>query len=172
MKRTGLMLAVAAVLIPVAYKAIKKHRATTRKPVVVLDMDALAERSLPGRAAAQYIKTVQTILHRGIEDVRAMYRGRENTPEGMRALAQAQSFYQQQLALYQKKLDNEIGDIVSAAVRSWLKKNKGVAAVVPADDTLGYNKQADVTRQIMVEVDWYKPSFPPMPRVRINKAGA
>ena len=167
MKRMGLMLAVAAVLIPVACKAIKKHRETTRKPVVVLDMEALA-----GRAAAQYIKTVQTILHRGIDDVRTMYRGRENTPEGARAIAQAQSFYQQQMALYQKKLDNEIGDIVSAAVRSWLKKNRGVAAVVPADDTLGYNKHADVTRQIMVEVDWYKPSFPPMPRVRINKTPA
>ena len=81
------MLAVAAVLIPVACKAIKKHRETTRKPVVVLDMEALAERSLPGRAAAQYIKTVQTILHRGIDDVRTMYRGRENTPEGARAIA-------------------------------------------------------------------------------------
>ena len=54
-----------------------------------------------------------------------MYRGRENTPEGACAIAQAQSFYQQQMALYQKKLDNEIGDIVSAAVRSWLKKEQG-----------------------------------------------
>lgn len=150
MKRMGLMLAVAAVLIPVAYKAIKKHRETTRKPVVVLDMEALAERSLPGRAAAQYIKTVQTILHRGIDDVRTMYRGRENTPEGARAIAQAQSFYQQQMALYQKKLDNEIGDIVSAAVRSWLKKNRALPLSCLLTNTLGYNKHADVTRQIMV----------------------
>ena len=41
---------------------------------------------------------------------------------------------------------------------------------VPADETLGYNKTADITRQIMAEVDWYKPSFPPLPRTRANRA--
>ncbi len=168
MKRMGLMLTLAAVLLPLAYKAVRKHR-SARKPVVVLDMDVVAERSLPGRAAAQYIKTVRNILHRNVEEVRLAYQGREQTTEAIRAIAQAQSSYQQQLALYQKKLDNEIGDIVSAAVRSWLAKNRQVAAVVPADETLGYNKSADITRQIMAEVDWYKPSFPPLPRSRTNR---
>lgn len=168
MKRMGLMLTLAAVLLPLACKAIRKHR-LARKPVVVLDMDVVAERSLPGRAAAQYIKTVRNILQRNVEEVRLAYRGREQTPEAIRAITQAQSSYQQQLALYQKKLDNEIGDIVAAAVRSWLAKNRQVAAVVPADETLGYNKSADITRQIMAEVDWYKPSFPPLPRSRANR---
>lgn len=169
MKRMGLMLTLAAVLLPLAYKAAKKHR-LSRKPVVVLDMDVVAERSLPGRAAAQYIRTVKNILHRSVEETRLAWQGREQTPEGIRAISQAQSNYQQQLALYQKKLDNEIGDIVGAAVRSWLSRNKHVAAVVPADETLGYNKTADITRQIMAEVDWYKPSFPPLPRTRANRA--
>lgn len=171
MKRTGLMLALGAVLFPLAFNLVRKHRRKTRKPVVVLDMEAVAERSLPGRAAAQYLRTVQTILHRHLDEVRATYLGREQTAEGMRVLSQAQSTYQQQLALYQKKLDNEIGDIVTAAVRAWLSRNKHVAAVVPADETLGYNKNADITRQIISEVDWYKPSFPPLPRARTNKAG-
>ena len=168
MKRMGFALTLAAVLLPLAYKAIRKHR-STRKPVVVLDMDVVAERSLPGRAAAQYIKTVRNILQRNVEEVRLAYQGREQAPEAIRAITQAQSGYQQQLALYQKKLDNEIGDIVGAAVRSWLAKNRQVAAVVPADETLGYNKNADITRQIMAEVDWYKPSFPPLPRSRANR---
>ena len=168
MKRKGMILALAAVLMPLAWRAIKKHR-LARKPVVVLDMEMVAERSLPGRAAAQYIKTVKNILHRNVEEVRLAYQGRDQTPEGLRAIAQAQANYQQQLALYQKKLDNEISDIVAAAVRSWLSKNRQVAAVVAADETLGYNKSADITRQVMAEVDWYKPSFPPLPRTRNGK---
>ena len=52
MKRKGMILALAAVLMPLAWRAIKKHR-LARKPVVVLDMEMVAERSLPGRAAAQ-----------------------------------------------------------------------------------------------------------------------
>ena len=47
MKRMGLMLTLAAVLLPLACKVAKKHR-LSRKPVVVLDMDVVAERSLPG----------------------------------------------------------------------------------------------------------------------------
>lgn len=65
MKRMGLMLTLAAVLLPLACKVAKKHR-LSRKPVVVLDMDVVAERSLPGRAAAQYIRTVKNILHRSV----------------------------------------------------------------------------------------------------------
>ncbi len=168
MKRKGLMLTLAAILLPLAFRVVRKHR-SSRKPVVVLDMDVVAERSLPGRAAAQYIRTVKNILRRNVEEVRLAYQGREQTPEGIRAITQAQSNYQQQLALYQKKLDNEIGDIVSAAVRSWLSKNRHVAAVVPADETLGYNKNADITKQVIAEVDWYKPSFPPLPRTRANR---
>ena len=59
--------------------------------------------------------------------------------------------------------------MVAAAVRSWLSKNRQVAAVVAADETLGYNKHADITKQVMAEVDWYKPSFPPLPRSRNGK---
>lgn len=77
------------------------------------------------------------------------------------------------MALYQKKLDNEIGDIVSAARPFMAEKRTGASPPsCQPTNTLGYNKHADVTRQIMVEVDWYKPSFPPMPRVRINKTPA
>lgn len=166
MKRMGILLTLAtAALLPFAYKAIKR-RQLGRKPVVVLDMEQVAERSLPGRAAAQYMRTVQNILRRTVDEVRVTWRGREQSPEAVRAIAQAQSSYQQQLALYQKKLDNEIDDIVSAAVRSWLSKNKHVAAVIPADETLGYNQKADITKEVIAEVDWYKPSFPPLPRTR------
>lgn len=168
MKRTGMMLTLAAVLLPFACRAVKKYR-LSRKPVVVLDMDIVAGRSLPGRAAAQYIKTVRNILHRHLEETRFAFRGREQTPEGVRAISQAQSNYRQQLALYQKKLDNEIGDIIGTAVRSWLARNKHVAAVVPAGETLGYNKAADITGLILAEVDRYKPSFPPLPRTRGNR---
>lgn len=169
MKRMGIILTLAAaVLLPFACRAAKR-RQQGRKPVVVLDMEQVADRSIPGRAAAQYMRTVQNILRSSVDEVRVAYRGREQTPEGVRAIAQAQSTYQQQLALYQKKLDNEIADIVSAAVRSWLSKNKHVAAVVPADETLGYNQNADITKQIIAEVDWYKPSFPPLPRARSGK---
>ena len=67
---------------------------------------------------------------------------------------------------FRRKLDEEIQKIIEQAVRVWLAAHKNVTAVVPADKTLGYNASSDITNDIMAEIRWYKPSFPPMPRPR------
>ncbi|MBS7328043.1 MAG: hypothetical protein KIG68_04730 [Oxalobacter sp.] len=155
-----------ALLSAVGYFAFRKYRAWKRTPIAVLDVDAVVARSLPGRAAAQYLRTAKNILERNIDEVRKQYSERENTPEAVKAIKQAEAFAQQQTLIYQRKLDEEIQKTIEQAVRVWLAAHKNVTAVVPTDKTLGYNESSDITNDIMAEIRWYKPSFPPMPRPR------
>ena len=155
-----------ALLSAVGYFAFRKYRSWKRTPIAVLDVDAVVARSLPGRAAAQYLRTAKNILERNIDEVRKQYSERESTPEAVKAIKQAEAFAQQQTLIYQRKLDEEIQKIIEQAVRVWLAAHKNVTAVVPADKTLGYNASSDITNDIMAEIRWYKPSFPPMPRPR------
>ena len=59
-----------ALLSAVGYFAFRKYRAWKRTPIAVLDVDAVVARSLPGRAAAQYLRTAKNILERNIDEVR------------------------------------------------------------------------------------------------------
>ena len=104
-----------ALLSAVGYFAFRKYRAWKRTPIAVLDVDAVVTRSLPGRAAAQYLRTAKNILQRNIDEVRKLYSERENTPEAIKAINQAEAFAQQQTLIYQRKLDEEIEKIITSA---------------------------------------------------------
>ncbi|MGN0917773.1 MAG: hypothetical protein ACI4NO_01315 [Oxalobacter sp.] len=160
-----LTFAAAAVCLSAAgYAAYRKYRNWRRAPIAVLDVDALVSKSLPGRAAAQYLRTAKNILQRNIDEVRKLHAGNAETPEAIKAVNQAEAFAQQQTLIYQRKLDEEIRKIIEQAVRVWLAAHPNVTAVVSADSTLGYNASSDITGDIMSEIRWQKPSFPPMPR--------
>ena len=156
----------AAVFLSAGYFVFRKYRNWKRPPVAVLDVEAVVARSLPGRAAAQYLRTAKNILQRNIEEVRKQHEDREDTPEAIKAINQAEAFAQQQTLIYQRKLDEEIQKTIEQAVRVWLASHKNVTAVVPADKTLGYTAASDITEDIISEIRGYKPSFPPMPRPR------
>ncbi len=160
-------LASAAVFLSAAgYFAVRKYRAWKKAPIAVLDVDTVIARSLPGRAAAQYLKTAQNILQRNIDEVRKQYSEKENTPEAIKAIKQAEAFAQQQTVIYQRKLDEEIRKVIEQAVKVWLASHKNVTAVIPADNSLGYSAASDITKEIISQIRWQKPSFPPMPRPR------
>lgn len=168
MDRKGwiISLTVAAALLPIAgYLAWKKCQ-SKKGPVAILDVEAVAEKSLPGKAATQHLRTVKNILQRNVDDIKKQYEGRLDTPEAVRAIAQAQATYQQQEIIYQRKLDEEIKKLIAQAVHTWLTVHPDVTTVIPTDETLGYNAKSDITDEIMTEIQWYKPSFPPMPRRR------
>ncbi len=168
MSRKGwiVSLTIAAALIPVAgYLAWKKCQ-SKKGPIAILDVDAVAEKSLPGKAASQHLRTVKNILQRNVDEVKKQYEGKLDSPEAIRAIGQAQSTYQQQVIIYQRKLDEEMKKLIAQAVHTWLTVHTDVKTVIPTDETVGYNGKADITEEIMNEIQWYKPSFPPMPRRR------
>lgn len=164
-KSWGFTLAAATVaLLPLAgYLAFRKYMGK-KGPIALLDVKAVAEKSLPGRAAAQYLRTIKNILERNIESIRKQYAGKENSLEAIKAVQQAQTSCQQQILIYQRKLDEEIDNLIEQAVHTWLAVHSEVTTVMPTDSTLGYKVSADITDEIMAEIKWYKPSFPPLPR--------
>ncbi|MBR6000949.1 MAG: OmpH family outer membrane protein [Oxalobacter sp.] len=166
-KSLGFTLAAAAVALSAAgYLAYRKYRNWRRPAIAILDVDAVVSKSLPGRAAAQYLRTAKNILQRNIDEVKKLHEDNAESPEAMKAINQAESFAQQQSVIYQRKLDEEIQKIIRHAVKVWLGRHKRVKAVIPADNSLGYSPRADITNEIIAEMRRYQTSFPPMPRPR------
>lgn len=49
--------------------------------IAVVNAERILDQSLPGRKGQEHLKAVQKVLQKGYDDLRELYRGRENTAE-------------------------------------------------------------------------------------------
>lgn len=135
----------------------------------VVDVQKIFSESKPGKAGAAHMKKVQEVLQKGLDDVAAQYKGRENTPEGQRAIVEAQQVLNRQLALEQQAVNVALDKELRAAVAEWMKKNKKIVMVMPKHLTLGNTGIVEFTTAVMNEMNKRTAKFPDLPKVTINK---
>lgn len=145
------------------------HPARAAEPVVVVDTHVLAEQSTPGRAAAAYLDQVQASLQKSLDELQAVWKGRENTDEARAALAQGRAVLEQQLSLYRLSVGQEVNRVMAEAVKVWRGKNKKTRMVLPAAGSLGFDPDVDVTKEVLREMNKLQASFPDMPRVTVQQ---
>lgn len=145
--------------------------ARAAEPVVVVNTAELVQQSTPGRAAASYLEKVQVSLQKSLDDLQALYKGKEKTKEAQEAIAEGHAVLERQLALYRQAAARELDRLIAEAVKTWRGKNKKTLVVLPAPGALDYARDADVTRDVLRELNKLQATFPDMPQVTVKKAG-
>ena len=135
----------------------------------VVDVQKIFRDSAPGKAAAAHMQEVQKILQKGMDDVLAMHKGQENTPQAQQAIAEAQQLLNRQLAVEQQATNAVMERELREAVSAWLKTNKKTKMILSKQLTLGNTGDIDFTTGVMKEMNKRKPTFPALPKVTINR---
>ena len=136
----------------------------------VIDVQKIFNESAPGKAAAAHMQEVQKILQKGMDDVIAMHKGQENTPQAQQAIAEAQQLLNRQLAVEQQATNAVMERELREAVSAWLKANKNKTKMILSKQlTLGSTGDIEFTAGVMKEMNKRKPTFPALPKVTINR---
>ena len=135
----------------------------------VIDVQKIFNESAPGKAAAAHMQEVQKILQKGMDDVLAMHKGQENTPQAQQAIAEAQQLLNRQLAVEQQATNAVMERELRAAVSEWLKANRKTKMILSKQLTLGSTGDIEYTAGVMKEMNKRKPTFPALPKVTINR---
>ena len=105
-----------------------------------------------------------------MDDVIAMHKGQENTPQAQQAIAEAQQLLNRQLAVEQQATNAVMERELRAAVSEWLKANKNKTKMILSKQlTLGSTGDIEFTASVMKEMNKRKPTFPALPKVTINR---
>lgn len=135
----------------------------------VIDVQKIFAESAPGKAAVAHMQEVQKILQKGMDDVIAMHKGQENTPQAQQAIAEAQQLLNRQLAVEQQATNNVLERELREAVAAWLKSNRKTKMILSKQLTLGSTGDIEFTAGVMKEMNKRKPQFPALPKVTINR---
>jgi Skp family chaperone for outer membrane proteins len=157
----------AAVLLACA-SAVSAAPANNTNSIAVVDVQKIFNESKPGKAAAAHMQEVQKILQKGMDDVVALNKGKESTPEAQRSIAEAQQLLNRQLDVERQAANAVVENELRAAVSVWLSKNKRFTMVVSKQLLLGNADSIDFTSSIMKEMNRRNPKFPDLPKVTIN----
>lgn len=135
----------------------------------VVDVQAIYTRSEPGKAAAAHMAEVHKILQKGMDDVLALHKGHENTPESKRAIAEAQQLLNRQLNVEQQAVNAVLDKELRAACEEWLNSHKKIQLLISKQLTLASRGMVDFTAGVMEEMNKRTPKFPALPKVTINQ---
>ena len=135
----------------------------------VVDVQKVMTDSEPGKAAVAHMQEVQKVLQQGMNDLIALHKGKENTPEAQQAIAQGQQVLNRQLQVEQQAtaavMQNELNDVITA----WRKKNSRTLMVINKQILLDSAPSVEITNAIMKEMNRRKPKFPDLPKVSITR---
>ena len=67
--------------------------------IAVVDAERILAQSTPGKKGQEHLNEVQKVLQKGYNDLVALYRGRENSPEAQEIIRQGQAALEQQMAV-------------------------------------------------------------------------
>lgn len=159
-----------AVLVLLALMAVFAASAmASAAEIAVVDTEKILTDSIPGKMAATHMQEVRKILDKGFNDLKALYRGKENTPEGSQELAAGGMRLDQQYAAEEQAVLNELQRLIMDATAEWRKKNPTYTIVISKTLLLDADPKADKTKEIMSAVNKLTPNFPDLPTVTFNK---
>lgn len=137
--------------------------------IAVVDAERILTQSVPGKKGQEHLNEVQKVLQKGYNDLLALYRGRENTPEAQNAIRQGQAALEQQMAVERNAVLAVLQSELMAAADAWRKKNPKFHAVLSKQLFLSADAKIDFTSAVMKEMNRRTPKFADLPTVTVNK---
>ncbi|MDY4032871.1 MAG: hypothetical protein SOY64_07440 [Pyramidobacter sp.] len=137
--------------------------------IAVVDTEKLLSQSEPGKQGQAHLGAVQKVLQKGYDDLRALYRGQEDTAEAREAVAQGRAALERQMEVERAAVTSVLQSELTAAVEAWHKRNPKFHAVIARQLLLGVNAKLDATSAVMKEMNKRKPKFAALPTVTVNK---
>lgn len=156
-------------LLIICFAALFAAGIASATEIAYVDTDKLMKSSIPGRLGRNHLIEVQKVLQQGLNSLIKYYEGKENTPEARRNIADGRMKVEQQMAIEQQAVMNIIQKEMEAATKAWRAKNPKYDIVVSKGALLDANPALDKTKEVMIELDNRKPTFPPLPKVNVNK---
>ena len=139
--------------------------------LAVVDVERIYRESAPGRAGEAHLAQVRGILQKGLDELRVLYKDRENTREAEVALREGQAALERQLAAERLAVRRILAAHLENVIRVWFAVNaKGseISAVALASSFAVYSPTLDVTDAVMREMDKENPSFHALPTVTVK----
>jgi outer membrane protein len=137
----------------------------------VVDAERVFRESLPGQAGEAHLKQVRDILQKGLDDLRKLYQGKEDTAEAAAAMRDGQAALERQFAAERQAVRQVLAAHLENAIRVWFSvnaKSSAINAVVPASAFFAYSPALDVTLAVMGEMNKAKPTFRALPSVTVQ----
>ena len=139
--------------------------------LAVVDVERIFRESVPGKAGEAHLAQARDILQKGLEELRALYKGKEETVEAKAALRDGQAALERQFAADRHAVRQVLSAHLENVVRVWFAvnvKGSAIRAVAPASVFFAYSPALDVTDIIMREMDKEKPVFHALPTVTVK----
>ncbi|MBQ9422871.1 MAG: hypothetical protein IJU32_04775 [Pyramidobacter sp.] len=115
------------------------------------------------------MQQVQQSLQKGMNDVLALHRGQEYTPQAQQAVAETQQALNRQLEVERQAVNSILENELQAAASEWLRSSKKAVILFPRHLAIASLDSADYTSEVMKEMNRRKPVFPEVPKVTINR---
>ena len=140
--------------------------------LAVVDVERIFRESTPGKAGEAHLIQARDILQKGLNDLRALYKGKEDTPEAVAALREAHAALERQFAADRLAVRQVLMATLENVVRVWFAanaKSSAVRAIAPASTFFAYSPTLDATDSVMGEMNKEKPAFHALPRVTVQQ---
>ena len=137
----------------------------------VVDVERIFRESSPGKAGEDHLKQAQDILQNGMDELRNLYKGKENTDEAKVALRDGQAALERQFVAERQAVRQVLVATLENVIRVWFAvnaKDRAINAVVPASAFFAYSPAMDVTDTVMREMDKENPVFHALPTVTVK----
>ena len=137
----------------------------------VVDVERIFRESVPGKAGEAHLGQARGILQKGLDELRNLYKGKEDTAEAKTALREGQAALERQFAADRLAVRQVLAAHLENVVRVWFAANaqrSGTRAVIPASALFAYSPTLDITDAIMREMNKETPAFPPLPTVTVQ----
>ena len=140
--------------------------------IAVVNVERIFRESAAGKAGEAHIRKVQDILQKGMNDLQAAYRGKENTPEGAASLREGRAALDRKLATERQAVLQVLTVSLEKAIKDWVStpaaKQRSISVVAPSHAFFFHSPGLDVTDFIIPEMNRARPSFPPLPTVNVR----
>jgi len=145
--------------------------AQTAERIAVVDVERVFRESTPGRAGEAHLGQAREILQKGMDDLIALYKGKEDTDEAKAAMRDVQGALERQFAAERHAMQQVLTASLAGVIKAWFTANaqsSAIHAVAPASVFFAYSPALDITDAIIREMNSEKPTFPALPTVTVK----
>lgn len=141
--------------------------------IVTVDVQRVLDESVPGKAAAEHVKKAQEILQKSMDEVIKLNEGKK-TDEARNSVTQGRTVLQRQLEIERQAAINTVTAEMVKVVQAWVNKNSNVNGerilVLPRASFIAVSSNADITDQIIKDMENVVPEFADLPKVTVTPA--
>lgn len=136
--------------------------------IAVVDTNRILLESTPAKEGEAHLIKVREVLQKGLDDLQALYKGKEKTAEAQTAIRQGYQALEQQLAVERQAVLQVLGAALDTSIKGWRGKNTKYLVVISAQALLDSAASVDVTTAVMQEMNKQKVTFPALPTVQLT----